>query len=109
MKLVILESPYAESNGCSIEDNIKYARMCLRDSLMRGEAPIASHLLYTQVHVLKDDIPSERALGIAAGLSWTDVSQGTVVYEDLGITEGMAHGIGVAIANRRTVEYRKIL
>ena len=44
MVRVILESPYAGD----IERNVKYARMAVRDSLSRGEAPIASHLLYTQ-------------------------------------------------------------
>ena len=44
MRLVILESPYAGD----VAANVKYARRCVRDSLSRGEAPIASHLLYTQ-------------------------------------------------------------
>ena len=41
MRLVIVESPYAGD----VEANEEYARQCVRDSLMRGEAPIASHLL----------------------------------------------------------------
>jgi hypothetical protein len=57
MKLVILESPFAGD----VERNTLYARHALKDSLMRGEAPIASHLLYPQV--LDDLIPSERQLG----------------------------------------------
>ena len=56
MKRVILESPYSGD----INRNIQYARMCVRDSLMRGEAPIASHLLYTQEEILNDNIPEER-------------------------------------------------
>src|SRR5690606_3550939 len=42
-RLVILESPYAGN----IDLNIDYARAAVRDSLSRGESPIASHLLYT--------------------------------------------------------------
>ena len=42
MRLVIIESPYAGD----IEANVVSARACVRDSLSRGEAPIASHLLY---------------------------------------------------------------
>lgn len=49
---VILESPYAGE----IDRNIRYARACVRDSLLRGESPIASHLLYTQSGILDDDI-----------------------------------------------------
>ena len=49
MRRVIIESPYAGF----VKRNEDYARECLRDSLMRGEAPIASHLLYTQPGVLR--------------------------------------------------------
>ena len=50
MRLVIFESPYAGD----VEANTEYARRCVRDSLMRGEAPIASHLLYTQPGILHE-------------------------------------------------------
>ena len=56
---VILESPYAGD----IERNVAYARMAVRDSLAKGEAPIASHLLYTQEGILKDEVPEERQWG----------------------------------------------
>lgn len=42
---MILESPFVGN----IKENIHYARMSLRDSLLRGEAPIASHLFYTHI------------------------------------------------------------
>jgi hypothetical protein len=66
MKLVILESPYAGD----VETNTTYARACVRDSLSRGEAPLASHLLYTQPGILRDDVPDERQRGMDAGLAW---------------------------------------
>lgn len=102
---VILESPYAGD----VERNEKYARMCLRDSLLRGEAPIASHLLYTQPGVLDDKNPEERALGINAGLLWGTLATMTVVYEDYGISKGMEYGIAKAKAEKRPIVYRKIL
>lgn len=84
MKLVILESPYAGD----VEANVAYARACLLDSLRRGEAPIASHLLHTQV--LDDTAPEERALGIAAGLAWRTVPGVLpVFYVDRGWSRGM--------------------
>lgn len=104
MRLVILESPYAGD----VERNIKYARACLRDSLVRGDAPLASHLLYTQPGVLNDSIPAEREWGIAAGLAWGAAAAATVVYTDLGITEGMAYGIDQARADGRVIEYRQL-
>lgn len=61
-----------------------------------GEAPIASHLLYTQPGVLNDDDPHERAWGIGAGLEWRHVADATVVYCDRGLSKGMEKGIDAA-------------
>ncbi len=85
-KLVILESPYAGDLLTKAKD-IMYAHACLRDSLERGEAPIASHLLYTQV--LDDNKPDERYLGCSAGLAWARVADGAVFYVDRGWSTGM--------------------
>jgi hypothetical protein len=104
MRLVIIESPYAGN----ISPNVEYARACVRDSLLRGEAPIASHLLYTQPGILRDEIPGERQHGIDAGLAWRRVADATVVYTDLGISKGMQYGIETASASGLKVEYRKL-
>tara|TARA_R100000687_G_scaffold76977_1_gene69211 strand:+ start:393 stop:734 length:342 start_codon:yes stop_codon:yes gene_type:complete len=104
MRLVILESPFAGD----VEENTTYARACLRDSLSRGEAPIASHLLYTQPGVLDDDIPEERAWGIDAGLAWRRVAEGSVVYIDRGISKGMEYGIKAARDAGLPVEFRSL-
>lgn len=104
MRLVILESPFAGD----VERNIRYARACLRDSLMRGEAPLASHLLYTQEGVLDDNNKEERQLGIDAGLAWGERADATVVYVDNGITKGMVEGIHRARTEGRTVELRSL-
>lgn len=77
MKRVILESPFA-GNWLQRWLNVRYARRCLRDALQRGEAPIASHLLYTQRGVLDDAKPAARQLGIDAGLAWKSVAQASV-------------------------------
>jgi len=103
MKIVILESPYAGD----VHRNALYARECMLDSLKRNEAPMVSHLLYTQC--LNDLIPDERERGINAGLTWGKVAEKTIVYTDYGISKGMQYGIDNAIENGREVEYRKIL
>lgn len=108
MRLVILESPYAGRTEKEIARNVAYARRALRDSLMRGEAPIASHLLYTQPGVLRDEIPEERRQGITAGLAWRRVAEASVVYLDLGLSSGMEYGITKAKEAGRPVEYRVI-
>ena len=103
MILVILESPYAGD----VEKNTEYARLCLKDSLSRGEAPMASHLLYTQV--LDDLVPEEREWGIEAGLAFARVAEKTVVYVDRGISNGMQYGIDNAREAGRPIERRSIL
>ena len=104
MRLVIIESPYAGD----VQKNTEYARACVRDSLARGEAPIASHLLYTQPGILNDDDPAERVQGITAGLAWRKVAEASVVYTDLGVSQGMKYGIGAAHAQGNPVEYRTL-
>ncbi len=104
MRLVILESPFAGD----VDANVAYARSCVRDSLQRGEAPIASHLLYTQPGILDDTIPAERRQGIDAGLAWRAVAQASVVYVDRGISPGMRYGISGALQAGIPVEFRSI-
>jgi len=104
MKRVILESPFAGD----IKKNIRYARECVRHSLSLGEAPIASHLLYTQEGILNDNNPIERMWGINAGLVWKEVAEKHVVYTDLGISKGMEYGINYSTENNIPIEYRTI-
>jgi hypothetical protein len=103
--LVIIESPYAGN----ITRNSEYTRACMRDSLLRGESPFASHALYTQPGVLDDSITIEREMGIEAGFKWRKVADKTVVYTDFGISKGMDLGIRDAESLGQTVEYRTIL
>lgn len=103
MRLVIVESPYAGD----IEKNVRYARACMADCIRRGEAPFASHLLYTQEGILRDDVPGERKLGIDAGFAWGKKADATVVYTDLGISPGMQKGIDEA-KPWRPVYYRTL-
>lgn len=104
MILVIVESPY---NG-DVERNLRYLRACMHDCFLRGEAPFASHGLYTQPGVLRDDVPGERELGIAAGLVWGLKADRTVVYTDLGVTSGMLQGMAHAKLNGRPIELRTL-
>jgi hypothetical protein len=99
---VVLESPYSGD----VETNVRYARACLRDSLGRGEAPLASHLLYTQV--LDDQLKPDRIYGIGAGHAWIAQAQALVVYEDRGISNGMYQAINLAEALAKPIEYRRL-
>jgi hypothetical protein len=103
MRKVILESPFAAPTEDQVERHKTYARACVRDCLMRGES-----LLYTQPGILDDHRPSERQMGIDAGLAWRTVADASVVYTDLGISKGMQYGIEAAETAGIVVEFRTI-
>ena len=107
-KLVIIESPFAGDSAISIASNLRYARMCIRDSISRGESPIASHLLYTQDGILLDTIPEERQLGIACGYAWMRKADLIVFYTDLGWSTGMKMAKHVARCNQYPTEARTL-
>lgn len=109
MKLVILESPYGNKNARMVQENVMFARLCLHDCLLRGEAPIASHLLYTQEGVLRDDVPEERAVGIAAGIAWRRVADYSVFYTDRGWSSGMLCALESAVEEKRLFFIRGLL
>jgi hypothetical protein len=109
MRRVVLESPY---HGGLFRRwlNVRFARACMRDCLMRGEAPLCSHLLYAQRGVLRDDVPDERQLGIDAGHAWISSAEAMVVYLSPSgrITPGMDVGIKRAKAIGIPVEFRRL-
>lgn len=108
MRRVLIESPFAAPTQEGQDEHIRYARACLKDALMRDEAPLASHLLYTQPGVLDDTIPDERKRGIDAGVEWYKVAEACVVYTDCGISGGMKYGIARAQSMGIPVEHRTI-
>lgn len=104
MRRVIVESPFAGD----IERNVAYAREALADCLRRGEAPLASHLLYTQPGVLDDSVTEQRALGIAAGFCWRAVAELTAFYVDFGWSPGMLEAFRVCVDGELPYERRYI-
>ena len=106
MRLVIVESPFSAATPERAEVYRLYLQAAMMDSLSRGEAPFASHLLYTQV--LDDAVPAERALGIRAGLAWGTRAEATVVYRDFGLSRGMLQGMASAHGHGRPIEFREL-
>jgi hypothetical protein len=98
MLIVCIESPFRPSDDDVrryegrysraelLRQNIVYARLALLNSLLRGEAPLASHLLYTQVWSEK---PELRANGIKAGVEMHQRVDQVALYVDLGVSGGM--------------------
>ncbi len=111
MTLVILESPFAGRGPWPLSAlrrllNVRYARACVRDSLARGEAPIASHLLYPQVY--RDGVPEEQERGMEAGLAWSGSADLAAVYRDRGISAGMKRAIKHHLDRGTRVVYRSL-
>jgi hypothetical protein len=109
MKRIVIESPYANGRGFTVEQNVAYARRCMHDSLSRGEAPLASHLLYTQPGILDDNIKEERDLGINAGFVWTYVAELSAFYTDHGWSGGMLAALHRCLNENLKFEIRGIL
>jgi adenylate kinase len=101
---VTIETPFAGD----VATNLRYVRAAMRDCLLRGEAPFASHALYTQEKVLDDTSGAQRRLGIEAGLLLAKLTAKTVMYTDLGLSEGMAEGLRSAAVSGRIIEQRSL-
>jgi len=105
---VVIISPFASDDEAARKRHILYARRCIRDSLLRGEHPFASHLLYTQTGILNDTITEERQQGIAAGHAWMKAANLVAVYTDYGESGGMLSDIVYADHLKKEVVKRSI-
>src|SRR4029078_6367779 len=106
MLLVVIESPLGAHTRAGILKNKEYAKRAMLDSLSRGEAPYAPHLLFDQEGLLDDTNPTERQLGILAGFAWGAKADLIAGYSDLGISLGMRLGIERATKTGQSIEYR---
>jgi len=104
MELVVIESPYAGN----VEENLTYLRACMAHTLALGEAPFASHAIYTQPGVLDDSDPVQRRIGIDAGFVWAKLASRRAIYVDLGISGGMIEGMRHAIGLGQEVVFRTL-
>jgi hypothetical protein len=103
-RIVVVESPYRGGDARCVA----YARACVADCLTRGEAPFASHLLYTQPGILNDASPVQRSLGMCAGWAFHWRADAVVVYTDIGESEGVTRGISHAEKACVPIEYRTL-
>jgi hypothetical protein len=112
---VLVESPYRPKTkrvddphqwACELSTHIEFAQAACYDSFMRGEAPFASHLFYTQF--LCDETPKERTGGIECGFAMGDHWECRVFYVNLGWSTGMKMGFERAQALGQRVVYREL-
>lgn len=103
-KIVIIESPYAGET----EKHLMYVRQAMRDTFIQGDIPFASHALYTQPGVLRDDDPAERKQGIEAGFAFWDHASYVAFYYDLGWSRGMLAALERARVHRIPHVFRSL-
>jgi hypothetical protein len=108
MVKVVIESPLSAPDRDGIERNKTYAVRCMKDSLARGEAPYASHLLFDRPGLLDDQISTEREMGMLAGFAWGDYADLCAVYVDNGISRGMQAGIDRYRHRGIPIEFRRL-
>jgi len=103
-RFVYILSPWRADDSIDQSINKVYALCCLKDSIDRGETPIAVHLLYPQVL----DEESDRGTGISLGFNWIARVDYCVVYTNRGVSEGMNSEIEKAKEMGVIVEYRHL-
>lgn len=102
--LVMIESPYSGD----IEKNTSYARLAVKDSIVRGETPFASHLFYPQPTILNEEDPEQRYLGIRLGYNWGEKAEAIIFYVDYGMSVGMHQALIHYKDLGKTIYYRTI-
>ncbi len=106
MRRVMIESPLAAPTEEQRQAHVRYAAEAMLDSIRRGEAPLAMHLLYPMV--LDDADPDQRALGMACAREYYAHVQAVVFYTDLGMSPGMNLAQNIAMVNNIEIEWRSI-
>lgn len=102
-----VESPLAAPTPEGFRRNVRYAQLCVLDSLKRGEAPYASHLLYPQVF---DDLDEDqRRIGMTAGHEWIKQADLVALYIDLGTSRGMSMAEGLAFKLGKPTTHRRLV
>jgi hypothetical protein len=104
MERVLLETPTSGNRDPEIYE--RFAKACIRDSVLRKEAPLSVFLLYKQSGILYEENPGEKALGKLAASEWNKLCTKIIVYKDLGVTKEMQRTIDDAIKEDYIVEYR---
>lgn len=86
--------------------NRHYAKQCVRDSLLRGEHPYASHVLFEH-GALDSRRDSELRAGMRAGIAWGAHGDVRAYYVDRGISAEMRDAIDVGALGAQ-IEFRTL-
>ena len=106
MKKVVIECPFKGDTLKEFKQNAEYTAMCLKDSLERGEAPIAMKWMYSGV---LNEANQEHLLMITkAQMIWATSATKVVIYDDLGVPPYMQAVIDICQETGTQVEHRSL-
>lgn len=105
-KATVILSPFMAEDPSRANAMARYAKRCVQDSLLKNEAPVASHYFYYEV--LNSNLSIERDIGLQSQLTWVQHAELIAVYIDMGITQAMDLAINVAKLANKKIEFRKI-
>lgn len=105
-KAVLLVTPFMAEDPAQAARMTRYALRATRDSMNRNEAPLPSHLFYSEVLNVRN--PIERDIGLQSQLTWIKGCDIVAVYIDFSITPAMQVVINNAIIRNKKIEYRTI-
>lgn len=106
MDIVIIESPYIHQTVQGLGVHRHYLKLCLTDSMERGEAPFAAHGYFTSW--LNDRDKRHRELGFRLTRPFLHAAALVAVYTDLGISTGMSQGIEIGRRAGKPIVYRAL-
>jgi len=107
MPRAYIMSPLRADTAQGTALNVAYAKLAMLHSMVvHHESPYVPHLLLTQA--LRDSVPAQRALGMAAGKAWIAAADLAASYEDLGVSAGMRGETEAAMERNVWIEHRRI-
>lgn len=107
-KQVIVESPYGDNDPIEVMRNEIYCRAAIRDCLLRGEAPFASHGLYPLPGILRDCDVDDRMRGMRAGFAIGELFPTRLFFTDRGLSSGMWDGVIQAKQLNQVCAFRRL-
>lgn len=106
MTRVYIASPFRTNSPELRKTYLNYLDDCIRDSLLRNEAPYVPHAYLPRF--LADSDGRQRNKALSIGTKFLLICQILAVYKNHGITEGMQGEIDTAKANGIRIEFRSL-
>jgi len=102
MKLTIIEAPFDADE----KKRQWYTQLCIQDCFDRDESPFSADGFYSRY--VDQDVMTQRAKSISAGLEWARYADIIAFYIDYGISASMEANMKMYKAQGKKIECRYI-